>query len=271
MSHMSHVPVPAWSVGSFVVGITMFVRGFRTWREQRLIENTPQSRIRSMAMGLVEIDGTVQPRSSLSAPFSGHTCAFWQVDISTRNKNGWSIVHRNESGNPFFLSDETGVALVYPHGSECKLVPGVEEICNGPFLPPCYSEYIKANHLAMASVWSLGQVRFRERLIEPGQHVFVLGTAMPKSNAVSINDADEVQATGTDGRVNPIQTLDHDTKAIVRKGENETTFIISEQTEKTLALGMGIQAAAQLVGGPLLTLFGLGWGLFAWTAQRGLH
>jgi hypothetical protein len=268
---MNHLPTPFWAVGSGVFGIIMFVRGFRTWNEQRLIQNTPQARIRSMAMGLVELDGTVQPRSAISAPFSGHACAFWEVDISTRNKDGWSIVHRNASGNPFFLSDDTGVAMVYPHGAECKLVPGVEEICNGPFLPPCYSEYIKETHLAMASVWSLGQVRFRERVIEPGQHVFVLGTAMPKSNAVSINDEDVMQATGTDGHANPMQTLDHDTKAIVRKGENETTFIISQQTEKALAQGLGLQAAAQLIGGPLLALFGLGWGLFTWTAGRGLH
>ena len=82
----------------FVVGgVVLFVRGFRAWTERRLIENTPTARIRSMAMGLVELEGTVEPRSVLAAPFSGHECAYWQVDISTRSKDGWNVIHKNSS------------------------------------------------------------------------------------------------------------------------------------------------------------------------------
>ena len=266
--HFFGVPMPLLAG---VIGVTMFVRGFRVWRERRLIQNTPTARIRSMAMGLVEINGLVESRSVLSAPFSGHDCAFWQVDISTRTKNGWRVVHHNASGHPFFIQDDTGAALVYPQGAECKLHAGVEEVCNGPFLPPCYADYLKEQSLPLLTVISVGSMRFRERVLEPGQQVFVLGTAMPRTRAFTLSDEDAVQATGTDGKSSRLATLDRSTVAVVRKGDNEPTFIVSQESERALALDLGIHAVAQLVGGPLLSLFALGWWLFGAASARGIH
>ncbi|MGH7742142.1 MAG: hypothetical protein ACRENS_08975, partial [Candidatus Eiseniibacteriota bacterium] len=60
---------PIYATAAAIGGLVMFVRGFRAWNERRLIENTPTARIRSMAMGLVEIEGVVEPRSVLAAPF----------------------------------------------------------------------------------------------------------------------------------------------------------------------------------------------------------
>ncbi len=263
--------IPFMAAAAVVGGVVFFIRGFGTWRERRLIQNTPTAHIRSMAMGLVEVIGTVEPRSSVKAPFSGHDCAYWQVDISRRTKDGWSIVHHNASGAPFFIEDGTAAALVYPQGAECKLTFGVEEVCNGPFLPPCYSEYIQKQGLTLVGVMSVGQMRFRERVVQEGQRVFVLGTAMPRSHAVSISGADEALATGTDGKPSRITELDQATVAVVRKGENETTFILSQESERALSLDMGIHAVAQLVGGPLLSLFGLGWILLSISTRHVIH
>src|SRR6185503_21272993 len=102
---------------SLGVGPYLFARSFRDFRVQRLIQNTPTARIRSMAMGLVEVTGTVVGRSTVRAPFSGVACAYWQVDIATGGRGKqWRIVHRNASGSPFYLEDETGMALLYPSG-----------------------------------------------------------------------------------------------------------------------------------------------------------
>ena len=255
----------------FVFGIVLFTRGFKIWRERRLIQNTPKARIRSMAMGLVEIEGTVEPRSVLAAPFSGNACAFWEVDISTRTKNGWRVVHRNASGHPFFIQDGTASALVYPQGAECKLMPGVEEVCNGPMLPPCYADYLKEQHLPLLNLMSVGTMRFRERMIQDGQRVFIMGSANPRPHAVALSDDDEIQATGTDGKPSRVAQLDEATAAVVRKGTNEPTFIISEESERALTLDLGLQSAAQLVGGPLLTLFALGMALMSFTTGHRVH
>ena len=127
-----------------VAGPAFFVGGFRDLRLKRLIQNTPTSRIRSAAMGLVEVNGVVECRSTVAAPFSGRPCACWNVDISVqgKGKNSWSVVHRATSGHPFFLRDETGVALVYPYGADCRVHFGVEEVCSGIALPECYASYM---------------------------------------------------------------------------------------------------------------------------------
>ena len=61
---------------------------------------------------------------------------------------------------------------------------------------------------------------------------------------------------------------DEELAALVRRGENESTFIISQDSEKGLMLSHGARALAQLVGGPVLTLGGLGYWLFTLSSGR---
>ncbi len=258
-----------WATLAFGAGLYLFWRGFRDLRLKRLIENTPTSHIRSMAMGLVEIVGKVVPRSSVSAPFSGRPCAYWEVDIATRSdrRGGWKVVHRNQSGSPFYLRDTSGTALVYPHGAQCHVNFGVSEECLGISLPPCYSDYMQSQNLGL---WRFGTLRFRERLIEEGDQVYVLGTAVPRARVLDISAGETMQATGTeDLRATRLRSLDHEVVATVRQGENERTFLISEQSERTLSLFTGWKATAELWGGPLLTLGGLAFWLEV-LSKRGL-
>ena len=256
------------ATAALAVGPWLYWRGFRTLRTRRLIANTPTARIRSMAMGLVEINGAVEPRSTVIAPFSGKACAYWEVDISTRHRRGWTVVHRNQSGSPFYLRDETGVALVYPHGSQCRIHFGSEEQCQGLMLPPCYAEYMNAHASALGMLSRIGILRFRERMLEAGQRVYVLGTATPRSQAHVIAEGDQLLATGTDATAVRRHSLDHGLAAVVRRGENESTFIISQDSEKGLMLDLGARALLQLVAGPALSLFGLGYWLMTWSSGR---
>jgi len=253
-------------------GPALFVSGFRDFHLKRLIQNTPTSRIRSMAMGLAEVNGAIECRSMVSAPFTGRACAAWNVDVSVRSRrNHWSVVHRATSGHPFFLRDETGVALVYPRGADCKVNFAVEEVCAGVALPDLYAQYL-ATLGPRQYLWRLGMLRFRERVLEEGARVYVLGTATPHAQAhtVSVGEemfavaGDELQATGTDEwRARRVRTRDQDVAAVIRRGEHEKTFIISQDSERSLTTGLGLKAAAKLIGGPLITLLGLGYWLQA--------
>jgi len=257
--------LPFWAALSLGAGPWLFLRSFRDLRTRRLIQNTPTARIRSMPMGLVEVGGQAVPRSELVAPFSGRPCAYWQVDIATRSRrNAWTVVHRNASGDPFFLRDDTGVALVYPADATVKLNFQLEEECNGFSLPEVYAQYLHEQRLRGGALWRMGAMRFRERVLEADQRVFVLGTAMPRPQAVVISMDDEIEATGTDDRsARRLQSLDHEVHAVIRRGENERTYIISQQSERELTTQLGLRATAELVGGPALTLFGLAYWLQA--------
>jgi hypothetical protein len=260
-----------WASAALVAGLGMFVRGFRELRLRRLIQNTPTARIRSMAMGLVEVVGTVESRSAVVAPFSGRPCAYWEVDVAVQGgrRDAWKVVHREQSGHPFFLRDDTGVALLYPHGAECRLSFGVAEECLGVALPPVYAQYLDDRGLAMRHVWRLGAMRFRERVLEEHQQVYVIGTAMPRSRAVTVGEGEALAATGTDDwSARRLRTTDAEVVATVRKGENEPTFVISQDPEHALTFVTGLKATLFVYGGPLLALAGLAYWLDALSNGR---
>jgi hypothetical protein len=197
---------------------------------------------------------------------------YWEVDISTRTRrNAWSVVHRNQSGQPFFLRDDTGLVLVYPKGARGHVRHGVEETCLGIAVPECYSQYMEEQKLGFRHVWRLSMLRFRERRIDENQQVFLLGTAEPRPQVMSMGHDEEVEvaATGTDGgRATRLRELTQETMGVVRQGQNERAFFISQQSERELTLELGLRAWGGLIVGPVLALFGIGMWLYALSSGR---
>lgn len=276
----------------------MFARGFRDLRTRRLIRNTPTARIRSMAMGLVEVNGAVIARSRVRAPFSGRECAYWEVDISMRmgRRGGHRLVHRRSSGNPFHVDDGTGLALVYPSGSVCRTPVACEEECFGLVLPEPYSGYLTEQRLWQRHLWRLSSLRFRERTLEEGQRVYVLGTAVPRAASRDISQPawveqteaePELLATGTEGakatfgsraersasQRDPgrVKELHDRTTAVIRRGDQDPTFVISTESELTLEVSYGASTLLNLFGGPLLTIMGLGYWIHALAGGHLFH
>ncbi len=283
---MSRFDLPIYAAMALCAGPVMFARGFRDLRMRRLIRNTPTARIRSLAMGLVEINGAVLERSLVRAPFSGRECAYWEVDISTCvGRRGHQIVHRKNSGNPFYVDDGTGVVMVYPGGSVCKTQAGSEEACNGLFMPDIYTRYMAEHGLWQRYLWRIGAVRFRERTLEEGQRVYILGTAVPRAQSRDVSipfehpawnascEESELRSTGTDGAAvdvrgkgrgpQRVKALHDQIAAVIRRGEHDTTFVISTESELALEISYGASTLLNLFGGPLLTIMGLGYWLYA--------
>lgn len=242
-----------------------FWHGFKALRVQQLIRNTPTARVRSMAIGLVEVNGTVTPRSRTIAPFSSRPCVWWGVEVQTlssKSKSGsrsWHTVHRAASGRPFYLRDESGVALVYPEGADCKVGYDVQEQTGGLGVPQMYMDFMESRGLGMRHLWAMGPMRFRERRLEEGQGLYVLGRAFPKSVARSVSfDEEALEATGTDSYgATHVRTLDEEVCAVIRRGPRDPAFILSTNSERNETLLYGLRALGGLVGGPLLTIFGV--------------
>ena len=266
--------LPLFAAAAAIAGPLMFANGFTVWRRRRLIADTPTSKIRSMAMGLVEVNGAAVPRSSVEAPFSGKSCVYWKVDVSTRSREGWTVIHRESSSQPFYLRDETGTALVYPQGADSRLNDGVEEVCNGISLPDCYCEYLREHPSLLGTFARLGSIRFREYLVDENRALFVLGSATPKARVLEVSDMEAFAATGTDDpgavalRASRLHELDGEVRASIRRGENEPTFIISEESQAKILAGLGIKSVAFMVLGPIIALLGLACWLSTWSHGR---
>jgi hypothetical protein len=253
-------PLGIGATVALVAGVLWMLQGLRDLRLRRVIRDTPTARIRSMPMGLVEVHGTAEPRSTVTAPFSGRECACWQVEVASKGeKNTWNTIHRGGSKHPFYLRDDTGVVLVDPRGAELRLVDQLEEECLAVSMPDFYSAYLR-EHCKVAGFLGLGTYRFRERLLEAGQRVFVLGTAVPRAQSVAVSWGDESEANGTDDRrALRLKTLDAELKGVLRRGENDPTYLISQKSERDTVVDLGWQAAGRLVGAPVLVLIGLGY------------
>lgn len=112
-----------WSVSVLVLIIAAFAfyKGFQILRLKQLIESTPTSKIRSVAMGLAEVHGQAVTLKPIKAPLSGKDCLYWQVHFrgitkATQSKDAPKFFSIGEyaSGSGFYIQDDTGRILVDP-------------------------------------------------------------------------------------------------------------------------------------------------------------
>jgi hypothetical protein len=215
-------------------GFWLFADGWLLRQRKRLIESIPTSTIRSLALGLVEISGRVQPEEQvLSTPFSGLPCVFYTYAVEERVSSGrhtrWETIANGTSEQPFFVSDTTGRVLIVPLGAE--LILQDERTFRNDWLgalPP--TTIAGLNRLGISTERWLGSktLRCRESFIQPEEQVYVLGTALEQSGAKELVENSARLYIGS--------SKDHE-------------FIISDQTEKDLLSRLRWQVLAYGAGG----------------------
>jgi hypothetical protein len=167
-------------VGAFA-GVYLFYRGFRLFQRKRLILNTPASKIRSAAMGLVEINGLADGPYTMLAPITGVPCYYfhtmaWQWQQEGRNSK-WVKVADESLHVPFFLDDNTGRVLVDPQGAEMDIHHDFhDEFGTGLFsssfeMPPNIDDFLVRHGVSTDK-----KIKIDEYCIKPKNALFVLGT-----------------------------------------------------------------------------------------------
>jgi len=114
-------------------GVYLFFKGFRIYRELRVVEDTPEIPIRSIPMGFVRVHGKATGEQSVTSPITGTPCFFYKVDIEkweVKDRSGsWSHYRTDTDGVRFYLADATGKALVDAGSAELDLPKtGMREI-----------------------------------------------------------------------------------------------------------------------------------------------
>jgi hypothetical protein len=105
-----------------LVAVPLLWGGFHFIHLKRHIENTPTSKVRSVAMGLVEIHGRTKRLYALVAPMTQSACAWYRLRKYRKDKNNnWKQVKEiNSSHVPFQVDDGTGLVIVDPTGAAVK-------------------------------------------------------------------------------------------------------------------------------------------------------
>ncbi len=167
-------------IGAFA-GVYLFYRGFRLLQRKRLIMNTPASKIRSAAMGLVEINGLAAGPYTIMAPITGVPCYYFHTTAwqwQQRGKNSeWVKVADEHLHVPFFLDDNTGRVLVNPQGAEMD----IHRDFHDEFSTSLFSRSLEmpsniSGFLARHGVSTDKKIKIDEYCIKPKNALFILGT-----------------------------------------------------------------------------------------------
>ena len=111
----------------FGAGIYIFFKGFRQFRNYRLIADTPEIPIRSIPMGFVEVHGKAAGEKTVPSPVSHTPCFMYKVVIErwhtdSHGRGGsWSHHRTDVDGVSFYLKDATAQVMVDGRGAELDL------------------------------------------------------------------------------------------------------------------------------------------------------
>ncbi len=150
-----------------LLGVGCFFAGFNLFRLKRRIENTPTSRIRSLAMGMVEVHGRASRQYALVAPMTQVPCVYYRLRRYRRNeRSNWKLTSDTNSGHvPFMIDDGTGRVSVNPRGASVSA--GEKQ----------HGSAGQANMLFGVRGESDSNEKWVEEMIAEGTSLYVLGSA----------------------------------------------------------------------------------------------
>jgi len=230
-------------VMGFYVGWLMLLHGFDRYRRYNLIRNTPTAAVRAVPMGRVEVKGRVHPLSDdelVAAPFTGVRCVVFECRVEEYHEDDdgghWETIHRRREAPPFYLRDETGALAVEAHDATWSFEEDYRETFREDERPDRIARYVEehAGEEGLLDVDWLGgeKQRFTERVLEPGDELYVLGAARPASDA-SVH-------------------LPHGVEAIVKRDRAADVFLLSDAPEAELLSTRWWTGLINLGGGMVL-------------------
>ena len=170
-----------WCALGLCAGIGLFFYGFRLLQRRQLILDTPFSKIRSAAMGMVEISGLAVGPYTMVAPITERECFYfrtlvWEWKQSGKNKQ-WVKVAGECVHVPFFVDDNTGRMLVDPRGADLDLHRDFEqEFSDSLFTTKEPAPANVRDFLYRHGVMTNNKIKVEECCIKPKNSLFVLGT-----------------------------------------------------------------------------------------------
>ena len=238
---------PSLYIVGIFVGIFFFIKGFQWFREKRLLEDLPTSKIRSIAMGLVEVSGKAVPCEQsmmLRGPFTNKACVHYKCAVERLIKNNnksdeWELLKKEEKGDYFYLQDATGKVLIDAKGAKYEVLADFElqiEVFSKN-MPDALNKYLETHHLKTNDVLKYKpKLRFTEYDIEVCDKLFVLGSAEENpfcDKNLLESDVDNV---------------------MISSGDNNDKFIISEKSEKELLKQLTKNSFLGIFGGGTLII-----------------
>lgn len=274
---------------AFLIGVLLFILGFKTYREYRVLAETPETPVRSIPMGLVRVSGTATGDDRLTSPLTSVPCFYYRVQTEKRvkkeNENGkWEKVGTETDERPFYLNDGTGRVLVMPHGAQHEVLRtfhgeiGMDSSHSRHVDPSLGIPAPTEQDLQAYVQGRLTRVRAAvEATNAPGAKAAgkVLGVAQKmESLGLSMSGEGLTIGTGQEQRYrltehclladrecniigtcaeNPSPKDDLD-RNLLKKGQNEKTFLITSMGEKQIEKSLRLRAIIMVLSGAAIMI-----------------
>ncbi len=229
-------------IGGIIVGVILFIAGIKWFGYKRLIENIPTSKIRSIAMGLVEIFGKVIPikNNLLNSPFSNTECVYYKYTVERwvkrNDRHHWQIVNSGKTSLPFKLQDGTGSVLIDPIGANIDIESTTYSSGAGNDPPLIIQNFLNSNNLNYEGFFGINyRMRYRESIIVPGKNLYIIGSA-------------------TDNPFKADGTAQHSTEDIMIHRGKGNLYHISQKPEKSVIKSYLMKALGGLIVGSLMII-----------------
>lgn len=231
-----------FAIGGFFLGGYLFFKGFGWLKQKKLIENTPTSKVRSIAMGSVEVYGEVLPaqKQVLKSPFSNIDCIYYRYTIEEHRRSGksshWVTIRQGSERIPFFLRDDTGHVLIDPKGANIDVPIHAEfNSSMGRDPPKMVMDFLKKENISFESLFGINKtLRYREYYISVKEKIYIMGTAGDNPFVKDGNAKDSAE------------------NVMIQKGKYNSFYYISDKPEKEILKSYKWKVIGGLFGGTTL-------------------
>jgi len=239
------------------VGVVSTAHGLRRRRQRTAIAGVETTDVLRLTPGPAEVYGTAKPHDDgpLPAPFTDEDCLLTEWEIAEWEESGKHSSWRTEGGGtvttPFYVDDGTDRVLVRPGEATVDLSRaretvevGVDETPPEPvrrFLELDSTPGDPSEAFLEGLDWGtrVGDRRYHQRLLRPGEEVYVHGTATRVgAEEFGAHDFELVEAAD-DGH------------------PDASLFLVADSTESELLTRRRV-APVYVVGGVLAALAGAG-------------
>jgi len=184
----------------FLIGILIIFNGIQMYLTMRKVQNTPTSKIRSVAMGLAEVYGKALSVVENVSPFTNEKCVYYNIQVEAYierkgddDSSSWTTILRKELRNVFKLQDDTGTINVDPKGAEFHLDIAVKK--EGNITQKLLSlsgvnqdivnfiSKLDKNEQNIINRYRNNKIKVTEWRILENEKVYVLGSVEPSSNS----------------------------------------------------------------------------------------
>tara|TARA_B100000073_G_scaffold314547_1_gene289785 strand:+ start:3408 stop:4151 length:744 start_codon:yes stop_codon:yes gene_type:complete len=220
----------------FFIALIWLLRLLRNRKIKRYIENIPTSTLRSLAVGLAEVNGKIIKPSDgtiLHSPITNAECVFYRASVKVRKK---TLVKRGNDRfklkeiffegkylNPFTIDDGTGLVNVNLEGAN---YPIAFERDTHQILKvgdnPKFDKFCADRNISTKGLFSKKTFHFSETFLEPGTNLYILG------NAKNLPGSDKSRLTMCkDDYYERLFTVSEKSESEVLKTKSGSTFWIT--------------------------------------------